>query len=164
MELILVRHGQAEEGGNRLTDAQRELTKEGKRSARQAAKALERYLPPRSPLFIWSSPLVRARQTAQIIAKILGHDDIAVLECIGSGDLEELTREMTGLAKDNACLIVVGHEPHLSMWSQQICGLSLPFGKGSAAGITLLDTERPGGKLLWFFRAEILERRKKSHG
>jgi len=162
MELILVRHGQAEEGGNRLNDAQRELTKEGKRSARQSAKALERYLPPKARLSLWSSPLIRARQTAQIIAKILDHDDITELECIGSGDLAGLTRELIGLAKDDTCVIVVGHEPHLSTWSQQICGLSLPFGKGSAAGITLFDTERPSGKLLWFFRAEAIDREKKS--
>ncbi len=164
MELILMRHGQAEEQGDHSNDQDRELTKEGKKKVLKTAKALKRYLPKYSHLYIWSSPLIRALQTATILAEILGKDDIDVFECIGSGDLETLATEWSKLDEDNICLIVVGHEPYLSNWSRQICGLSLPFKKGSSAGIKLLSTNHPSGKLQWFIQAEILEHQKNSQG
>lgn len=161
MELILIRHGQAEEPGIRLNDQDRELTKDGKKKMLKAGKALKRYLPQCAHLYIWSSPLIRALQTATILAEILDKADVEVFECIGSGDLEILADECSKLEEDNICLIIVGHEPYLSNWSSQICGLSLPFKKGSAAGFKLLSTERLSGKLQWFVQAEIFERQKK---
>ena len=158
MELILVRHGQAEKQSDQLNDRDRELTKDGKKKMLKVAAALKRYIPKNSHLYIWSSPLIRALQTATIISKVLGKDAVDVFECIGSGDLETLANEWSRLEEDNTCLIIVGHQPYLSTWSQQICGLSLPFKKGSVAGINLLSTEHPSGSLQWFVQAEILER------
>lgn len=159
MELILVRHGQAEKKEQSTIDKDRVLTKQGARKINKIAKALKRYLPQDSKLVIWSSPMTRSVQTAGILAKAWGREVDKVLESIGTGDFKSLVAEWSRLNEDELCLVVVGHEPYLSNWSSQICGLPLPFKKGSAAGFRITSTKQPGGKLLWFVQAAILEGR-----
>ncbi|MDW7659567.1 MAG: phosphohistidine phosphatase SixA, partial [Bacillota bacterium] len=57
-------------------------------------------------------------------------------------------------------VIVVGHEPTLSEWSQKICGVWLPFKKGAAAAIDIQSFRPPIGQLLWFAQPKILRRLK----
>ena len=71
MELVLMRHAIAEERSDRWPDdGKRPLTKEGERKHRAVSEALRRM----GVTFdeILSSPLVRARQTAEITARAYG--------------------------------------------------------------------------------------------
>ena len=69
-ELLLVRHGIAEERSEDLDDAQRSLTLEGReRTSQQLERLLELDL---ACDLVLSSPLVRARQTAELIECWLG--------------------------------------------------------------------------------------------
>ena len=65
LELLLVRHGIAEERSEGVDDAQRSLTTEGReRTTQQLERLLELEL---DCDLVLSSPLVRARQTAELI-------------------------------------------------------------------------------------------------
>ncbi|VVM07551.1 partial 2,3-bisphosphoglycerate-dependent phosphoglycerate mutase, partial [Methylacidimicrobium tartarophylax] len=68
MTVYLLRHAAAIREAP--TDAERKLSKKGRQEAQSAGNALHR-LGVR-PDLIWSSPLVRARQTAEIVAEALG--------------------------------------------------------------------------------------------
>ncbi|MDE2038957.1 MAG: histidine phosphatase family protein [Elusimicrobia bacterium] len=74
MELLLMRHGPAGDSRRWLArgraDAERPLTETGRRKTRRAAEGLARLLP-RLDL-IASSPLLRARQTADALARLHG--------------------------------------------------------------------------------------------
>src|SRR4051794_37184555 len=72
LKIYLVRHGVAEERGGSIADEDRALTTEGKRRTRKAMRGFARLRD--GPSLILSSPLVRAWQTAEIVAKSLGAD------------------------------------------------------------------------------------------
>ena len=71
MKLYILRHGIAVEPGTPgyETDADRPLTSEGERKMRQIAGAMEAL--ELSFDLILSSPYLRARQTAEIVAEVL---------------------------------------------------------------------------------------------
>ncbi len=66
MHLIVMRHGEA---GWHSNDGQRELTEHGRQAVAEVAAQIAES--PWRPAVIWSSPLVRARQTSAIVAEIL---------------------------------------------------------------------------------------------
>ncbi|MDW7656278.1 MAG: histidine phosphatase family protein, partial [Bacillota bacterium] len=68
MHLILVRHGIAEDAGPGQPDADRRLTLQGKHRLSDAMPGLSRYLSGQKSIEIWSSPLSRAVETAEILA------------------------------------------------------------------------------------------------
>ena len=114
MNLYLLRHGiaVAKDDPAFESDSERPLTKKGIKKFRKAARAIERLAV--SFDAILSSPLVRARQTADIVAEILGQesavDQIPALAPGSSPD--QLLSELSRLeGKDD--LMLVGHEPFL---------------------------------------------------
>lgn len=149
MELILFRHGQAEEQDGRFNDDHRELTGKGRKTVRKVARKLRCFLPKHHTIYIWTSPLIRARQTAEIVADTLENCKITELPAIASGNITFLSEELAGLGA-GSCIIIIGHEPYLSEWNEQISGVVLPFKKGAAAGIKLIASNPPSGELRWF--------------
>ncbi|MDM9380644.1 phosphohistidine phosphatase SixA [Chlorogloeopsis sp. ULAP01] len=119
MELYLIRHGIAEEATKDITDEQRQLTKEGRQKTEKVAQRLKKL--GFSFDVIATSPLVRARQTADILI-------VAGL----SSQIEECTHLAPGGAINswledwfkpknfapNSQLALVGHEPCLSNWAE----------------------------------------------
>jgi phosphohistidine phosphatase len=104
--LLLVRHAKAEDH-HPLGDAARGLTPEGRDRFRQHARALRGVTEIRS---IATSPLVRAVQTAEILAEALGISRIDVVRELAPGSPERIARfaqELRGWA-------LVGHNPSLS--------------------------------------------------
>lgn len=113
MELFLMRHGVAETSGRYADDAQRPLTEQGQRDHRRVA---QRLLPLLDPLdHLLSSPLLRAQQTAAIMAESLqfgGHiEETSILaeDCTVDAVLDLLQ----GYAP-TARMLCVGHQPHMS--------------------------------------------------
>lgn len=162
MELILIRHGQAEDRTGDQPDEARNLTDAGRKSLMASMEGYACFLNGLARPLVWSSPLNRAVQTARLIADRIHVRDICELPCIGTGDLDAflnaLTEASQDLSDDDAVLAVVGHEPWLSEWSRQLCGVLLPFKKGAAAGLRL-DIQAPfESELLWFAQPRILRR------
>lgn len=161
MILYILRHAWAEEFGGRWTDDfQRPLTPDGRERFAEVAKALaERGFAPQR---VATSPLVRCRQTADLVAKhVSGRPKVVERNELAPGcDLEGIlhwTRmEAAGLEE----LAWVGHAPDVGRMASVLIGDgngSLRFAKGAVAAIRF-----PGmpavreGELCWLVTAKIL--------
>jgi phosphohistidine phosphatase len=116
MNLYLLRHGLAVELGTHglIKDSERPLTPKGERKLWRIAegmKALELTFE-----LILSSPYVRARQTAEIIAEALhASKTIEFSETLTpGGSTKKLIELLNHLKPDLENVLLVGHEPHLS--------------------------------------------------
>jgi phosphohistidine phosphatase len=164
MELYLLRHGRAVERGESgfEDDSARPLTPEGRRQLRQSCAAL-RKLKLRFDLIL-SSPLVRARQTAEIVAaewrcrKQLGFSE----KLRPGGDRKKLVAELNALKSAPEKILLVGHEPDLSgLISLLVTGRN---GGGFAlkkGGLARLDIEtlRAGrcATLAWLLTPKLMQ-------
>lgn len=118
MNLYLVRHGSASDHQN---DDKRELSTAGKRQAR----ALGRFLRKSGAVFraAYSSPLLRARQTAEILLAITNEKNRIDLNFAGAmlnaTTVDDFKDWLTQLGKGGDILLV-GHEPSLSARIQSL--------------------------------------------
>lgn len=156
-ELILVRHGKAEDRAKIADDAQRALTEQGVKEFRQSLPGLFGLIGTQQNTLVWSSPLLRATQTAALITDSLRISEAHEYEFIGDGDWKAFSRRLAGV-KQSGSLIVVGHQPYLRDWSQSLTGLPLPFKKGSAAGFRLKSLTPLQAELTWFLQPKALRR------
>jgi phosphohistidine phosphatase len=157
MLIILLRHGVAEERSPDVADAERRLTKKGKRKMKKVAKRMAKMLPDADALF--SSPLVRAFETAECVAKAydrkLEIETTPVLEPGASvEDFRSLLRRSTA-----SCAYFTGHEPHLTSLMLALTGLQnsgeLALKKGGAYGLEL-DRSDGIARLRWMLAPKLL--------
>jgi phosphohistidine phosphatase len=158
-ELYLVRHGIAAERGKEWPDdSQRPLTHKGIARMAQIAAGLKKL--DVSLDLILTSPLVRARQTADALQQGLG-DSIEVQETTllaPGGRPADLVDHLRG-ARKAARVALVGHEPDLGQLAAFLIGAKAPlvFKKG---GICRIDFEKfppvPPGQLQWFALPRML--------
>lgn len=125
MKLYLMRHADAVPQKSNQEDSERQLTSKGKKDAKEAAQKLKS----KGIAFdvIFSSPLVRAVQTAEIVAKELGLPDILFPEPLLSpgcefGDLMEILDHYP----DCESVLCVGHEPDFGEIAAQFLELDEP--------------------------------------
>src|SRR5688572_30194325 len=123
MKLLLLRHGPA---GDRKTwaaegksDALRPLTAKGRRKTERAAAGLVRALP--SIDRVASSPLKRARQTAEIAAARYGLKPELVEELAQDSDVSRLVKKLASFPPFQT-VALVGHEPGLSRLAAALTG------------------------------------------
>jgi phosphohistidine phosphatase len=136
MDLYLLRHGIAEElsSSDRKPDSERVLTAEGARKMRRIAKGMK--ATGLSFDLILSSPLPRARQTAEIAAQAYGlRRSVEMTPNLApQGDPRRLMDELNERRARCKTVLLVGHEPYLSrLISQLVAGddsLSLELKKG----------------------------------
>jgi phosphohistidine phosphatase len=153
MNLYLLRHGVAAAKGDPAfeTDSERPLTKKGAKKFRKAARGIERL----GVSFdaILSSPLIRARQTADLLAEALGQesgvDEIPALAPDSSP--EQLLAELSSV-EGKEHVILVGHEPFLGKLAAFLVNGKnnsdsvIPLKKGGICRIEIeaLPSTRPG--------------------
>jgi phosphohistidine phosphatase len=114
MEILILRHGEA---GKRIApsshDADRQLTVAGKDEVTRVAQSMKEI----GMKFdvIGTSPLKRARQTADVVGKVLGQKKTVEEwdELKPEGDRKLLYKRLARLRRDSSVLIV-GHEPYLT--------------------------------------------------
>lgn len=154
MELYLIRHADAlplGEGGV-MEDAERPLSDTGKAQVKTLAAALQRHGV--RPGVLVTSPLLRARQTAEELIKHWTGPPPTVQECpelaIG-GKAKKLARFLRDL--DGNAVALVGHQPDLCELAAWLIGsrkTQIDLAKAGAAGITCPDGPAKGtGTLLW---------------
>jgi phosphohistidine phosphatase len=150
MRLYLLRHGIAEDGYPGLADFDRALTREGRVELARIARGLHRLKI--APDAILSSPLVRARQTAEIVAPALGRE-VGIVDRLASGaDWEDF---LNLLAQWNTAssLMLVGHEPDFSRAAALLVGApegSIVLKKAGLIRIDLQEAPWAGrGHLRW---------------
>jgi len=162
--LYIMRHGLAVARGSvRFSDdAQRPLVPEGKEKMREIAVGLKRI--GFEVDWIVTSPLVRAVETAKIIAESL--DSSAPVDACEpmrpGGSPEDL---MAFLAKrpSHIRVLVVGHEPDLSELAARLIGAgthaNLGFKKGGCCMISFDEVPPKGpGQLEWWLTPRLLRK------
>jgi len=159
MRLYFLRHGQA---GNRAEwqgeDAARPLTTDGKRRVQRegaALRALDLVLD-----LIITSPLVRAQQTAEIVASALGLGAKLVTDPrLAPGFGPRQLKALLTTHRSASALMLVGHEPDFSETiSHLIGGGRLEVKKGALALVELTDRASLAGRLVWLIPPKVLGR------
>lgn len=136
--LFLMRHGPAEDGSLSGRDFDRALTSSGRQCVERVAEALRER--GERPGRLLSSPLVRARETAEIVARTLNLDLEVDHQLAPEGDLVQAARGE--LTRGTASVMLVGHEPDMS-------GASVAFGipvHGFDRGMVVSALVEPGRK------------------
>jgi phosphohistidine phosphatase len=164
MILYIVRHAIAVPRGTPgIKDDDRALTEEGIEKMKRAASGLHSlgYVPE----IILSSPLIRARQTAEILLKAFGKE--VKLETspylAPSGSREKLYRDIAVQAKRRESLMLVGHQPSLGEIAGEIAWGSaehyVEFKKGGACAIELESVRGiPKGRMISLLTSSILRK------
>ncbi len=163
MELILIRHAKAEERS--LTqypdDDMRPLTKEGKMIQKGVARSLHAMVGQVDKVF--TSPLLRAIQTAEITIKAMElQEKPVVTDMLGhSFSPLALTQFLEESTTPEETIILVGHEPDLSELLFFYLGhnLRIRFRKSGVVMLGFAGYAQAGsGELLGFFRPRQLTR------
>lgn len=152
-QLWLLRHAEAEPHGSRA-DADRRLTARGEQQARAAGLALARINVDFE--LVLFSPRVRARQTAELAAEAWGESQRERLEVHAplSGGLRLAgAREAIAGVSDGARVLLVGHEPDLSLIAGEATGASMDLKKG---GLAVVRLEGASGELVILMRPREL--------
>ena len=115
MRYYFVRHGIAEDLSS--SDFARELTKRGRKRVAASAKVMRKL--GIQPAVIYSSPRLRALQTAQIIAAALKRD-LTVDDRLNFGfDIEDVQSLARNGSPDDE-IMFVGHNPDMSLLGKRI--------------------------------------------
>lgn len=164
MRVLIVRHAQAEEregAGREEQDAHRALTDAGRKHARKAGRALKELLPRIDALA--TSPLVRARDTARLIAKEYKRLPITELPALAPGRAESAVLAWLSDHAADATVALVGHEPDLSGLASWLltgrAGTLVEFKKGAACLLEFPEGVEPGrATLIWLLAPGQLRR------
>jgi phosphohistidine phosphatase len=149
-QLWLLRHGEAVPHESK-PDADRELTARGERQAIAAGEGLARLGVEFSACY--TSPKIRARDTARLACRALNTEPIEV-EVLADGFAREDALELVYAHGDDGRVLVVGHEPSFSQVVYDLTGGRIDFKKGGIAAVTVA---RGGGELLVLLRPRELE-------
>ena len=159
MQLFIIRHAWAGEPGDGQyqDDRLRRLTPSGIERFRLMVQTIRsRGFEPR---VIATSPLVRCRQTAEIVSELTSHrPPVFELPYLEPGaDLENLVRWT--VEQDVEQLAWVGHAPDVGLLTAGLIGrgAEFRFAKGAIASIRFEDGFHRGrGELKWLVTAKIL--------
>ncbi|HUH17077.1 MAG TPA: histidine phosphatase family protein [Methylomirabilota bacterium] len=153
MILYFLRHGDA--GPPRIADDHvRELTEEGEASLRAAA-SLWRRLNLR-PDVVLTSPLARARRTADLFCEAMGGEPIVDERLAPGATWSDLARAMAEYP-DARRVLFVGHDPDLSSAVASLSGAtSVRLRKGGLACLEFYGVPEPGGgEVAWLLDPDL---------
>jgi phosphohistidine phosphatase len=158
VRLLIVRHAIAvDRGPAEIPEDERPLTKRGASRFKRAAKGLVRIAP--RPDALLTSPLLRAYQTAQILAEAWGHLTPKKVPALASGNLHDLATALAGHGRESQ-IAIVGHEPHLSSLLAALLSAThserLSFRKGGVALVECPGTLSEGGRLVLALPPRVL--------
>lgn len=138
MKLYLIRHGEAIARCETVSEEDRWLTAAGRNDFRANARRLGKKVA--VPDVIATSPLVRAVQTADILAETLRFDgEVRVSQELAPGFSAEGLFRLAAACGSPRSLAVVGHEPDLGEVLARLLGRdeALPFKKGAIVSLKL---------------------------
>jgi len=150
MRLYFLRHGEADWPNWDRPDDERPLTERGTKEMRKVAKFLRELDLPLDDIV--SSPLPRARQTADVVAerfKLHVRENEGLAKDFSVSRLKEIIQ---AYPVDN--LMIVGHEPNFTEVISELTGGDCKLSKGGLALIDLDETKMKG-RLLWLFPPKV---------
>ena len=152
MRVTLIRHGIAESGGSGVPDAKRALTPEGREKSRYAALGLKQL----GVSFdrVLSSPLVRARETADIVVAVCDSRLEVEIEdfLTPDGYPEESIRWLNRERPESVAF--VGHMPHVAALASALLSddyFEIDFKKAAACCIAFYGNPAAGKGCLEYF-------------
>ncbi len=144
MELVLLRHGTAEDS-NPQGDTSRNLIAKGRLQARNAGTLLK--ASGLLPEIVLTSPYSRARQTAEEFCDAAGIPAPVIQPWLASGmPPQTALNELVGF-REFSRVAIVGHEPDLSEFIQWILGAhrnAIEIKKGTVACVRIYPPAKPG--------------------
>jgi phosphohistidine phosphatase len=155
MELYFLRHGVAADAAPpQMDDASRPLTEEGIAKIKDEALGLRR-LGVEIDLLL-TSPLRRARETAEIVGRTL-ELEAQLADALAPGcDLRRL-RQLLGEQRAAQRVMIVGHEPDFSWLIGSLTGGSrVLLKKGGLARVDLEEAEQGAATLIWLLPPRVL--------
>lgn len=162
-QLYVMRHGIAVARGDSHypDDSKRPLTPEGKKKLRDVAKGLLR-LKLRVDSII-SSPLVRAAETAKIVAEVVGPGiPIEFSDHLKPGGSFQTLINSLSKREGRRGVLLVGHEPDLSNGVGKLIGNSRASFQFKKGGCCRIDFEKspphPPGKLIWWLTPRVMRK------
>lgn len=161
MDLLIVRHAIAfERDPQRWSDdGTRPLTPEGKRRAKKAAAGLKRFTKP--PDRLLTSPLIRARQTAQILTEVAGWPQAEEVAALSPEEAPQSLLALLGKHRSEV-VAIVGHQPGLGqLLSACLLGedgnLPIDLKKNAVACVSFRGSVRAGrATLKWLATPRML--------
>lgn len=153
MRLFFFRHGLAEPGTDRLPDHERALTAVGSERIERAVRVLKAL--DAVPAYLLTSPLVRARQTAEILAEGLGLTAQVRPELAPGFGLPALEALVADL--NDGDIMLVGHEPDLSVTIGALTGGVVLMKKGGMARVDLVGYRPLRGALVWLLAPRVFD-------
>ena len=161
MEIYLLRHGIAvereEHGG---PDEERELTDEGRRKVRRVAEAMRAMK--LSFDVIFSSPVARALQTAEIVAEVLRlKRRLQLTEHLAGASPAKQIAWLRKLRPSPASVLLVGHEPNFSELTSCLltgrASMAIHFKKAGLCKVTARESGSGPATLEWFLTPKQME-------
>lgn len=155
MDLLIVRHAIAADPAPGQSDAERPLTPEGEKRFAKGARGLAKVCG--APDVLLTSPLLRARQTAALLAQAWGGLTPMVAPALAGSSIAD----MRTLAREHAArkrIVFVGHEPTVSELLAALLGAgqgAFEFKKGAAALVEIGDAMGTG-RLCWYLTPRVL--------
>jgi phosphohistidine phosphatase len=156
MVVLIFRHGIAipRDEVEGIPDAERPLTERGVKRTRAAARGLVAL--DHDPDALYTSPYVRARQTAELAVLALGRSAplLTITDSLLPGsDPALLLEELRGAGVERP--LCVGHAPHLDLLVAHLLDVSTPItrlGKAGLAVVEVADHGPVGGNLVGLYR------------
>ena len=144
LDLIFLRHGLADWPNWKGSDDDRPLTEEGKKETHQVAAFLAKLgVKPRK---IFTSPLPRASQTAEIAAEHL-QAPLVISDLLAKGFNVRKLSQLLEKAKIDSVMLV-GHEPDFSRVIEKLTGGDVKLRKSGVVRLRL-DRDKMKGQLHW---------------
>ncbi len=164
MEVILIRHAKAEtrDANSWPDDDQRPLTAEGRAEQRAAARAMKKMGIKFD--FLVTSPLLRARETADIVAK--GYrwtESPQIAETLGHEYSVSAVVKLLAKFPPDSAVALVGHEPDFSNLTSALISkdsdVNIAFKKSGVVGIEFDGPAEAGkGVLLYHLKPSHLRK------
>lgn len=151
MYLYIIRHAEAVERSPGDIDATRALTSRGRNRFRLVGTTLKKMSI--SPDLIATSPLIRAVQTAEILASSISSTcDLLVVPELAKGFSLQQLQDFLNSHASCSQVAIVGHEPALGNLTQELLGSAdnCCLKKGATLCLELAPAHRPlTGNLQW---------------
>ncbi|MEW6713450.1 MAG: histidine phosphatase family protein [Candidatus Riflebacteria bacterium] len=153
MKLVLMRHAEAFDA---LQNPDRPLTSEGRDDAARMGRMLA------ETGWAWkelrSSPVIRARETAEIVAPIL-NVGVQIEQTLEPGCSYRSIASLLRPEENSSARLFVLHMPDIAVIAGELLGLPADrmfFSPGSAIGINLAGPNRPEGMLIFQYQPGLL--------
>lgn len=153
MRLYFFRH--AEAGYHYPSDFDRELTERGRRRTQTAAEVMVRL--GIKPEHIYSSPRIRALQTAEIAAAELGME-VEVDRGIDFGFDLHIVEMLIEPLNEGDEVMFVGHNPSFEAVVSDLTGGDVAMKKGGLARVDVVGYASPiEGQLIWLIAPKVFD-------